>query len=1224
MMLYLVNSGGVVALNVLLHRSLPYVAPMGVQSSRHQAVLEELSEWWEDITGARIGSRVVLVEVPPGWGATTVLREFKAKVADPDAPVAISVSLDEMPLAGPAVEAKALSDALLAPLGRSRLARLFGLNTAAGKAGLALGVGGLFVSGMPTQVSLLLASLGATGAQNAWDASPAGKEGVLARAARAVAAVSAEVPVAVLVDNADRFDVNMMALMIDNLASRLNGHVLVVAAVHPGSQLAAELRAPDRYGLAGRVVRAEADPDMSAASRTALARELRPGLPDDAIERIGQRTASFAEVFTIAGEEKLTDAMSVDAPAAVRIVDRVIDEVPARSTRSAQVRVLAWAGGALTERQADRALAILGEPSDPDDPEVIRAGGLARLRDPASSHVPGQADLLATSAKSVLAAAVLAEAAAIARDPDATLIERTVARLAAHRIRADLDPSAELTKVQCLLIRGLEQLGDPEAAYQVAEDALDELAEDPQNASQRADLIKARLRLIRTRPETADDPLTQEAINLASTSGALFGTEARVWAAVNLLRRPGPREAALSLVDQITTDLGTYPSRDQTVNQWRLLLAFHAGQAGYPATAQQLIAPIISGGTTEQQDAARAVLRALDGPRSDIRLQIIILETELHATPATADEDRLRLHHALAWDYGQLGSYTRALQHATEELSYRRRLQRPDHPDVLTTRANIAFWTGQCGDAAAALRLYRELLPDRVRVLGPDHPDVLTTRGNIAQLTGECGDAAAALRLYRELLPDRVRILGPDHPHVLTARANIAFWTGQRGDAAAALQLYRELLPDEVRVLGPDHPDVLTTRGNIAQWTGQHGDAAAALRLARELLPDQLRIQGPDHPDVLTTRANIGRWTGQCGDAAAALQLYRELLPDQVRVLGPDHPDVLTTRANIGRWTGQCGDAAAALQLFRELLPDQLRVLGPDHPDVLTTRANIGRWTGQCGDAAAALRLFRELLPDQLRVLGPDHPDVLTTRANIGRWTGQCGDAAAALRLYRELLPDQVRVLGPDHPDVLTTRANIGRWTGQCGDAAAALQLYRQLLPDQVRVLGPDHPDVLTTRNNIAYLTSQDGHAAAALQLYRELLPDQVRILGPDHPDVLTTRNNIAYLTSQDGHAAAALQLYRELLPDQVRILGPDHPDVLTTRANVAAWTSECGDAATALQLYRELLADMVRVLGPDHPDTLTIRNNVAALTTRSGGDAGHEPEADPDGPEGENETGGS
>ena len=365
---------------------------------------------------------------------------------------------------------------------------------------------------------------------------------------------------------------------------------------------------------------------------------------------------------------------------------------------------------------------------------------------------------------------MLAEAAGIARDPDATLMERTVARLAAHRIRADLDPSAELTTVQCLLIRGLEQLGDPEAAYQVAAAALAELPRDTQTAPQRADLLKAWLRLARTRPEPADDPLIQEAINLASTSGALFGTEARVWAAVNLLRRPGPHDAALSLVDQITTDLGTYPGRDPAVNQWRLLLAFHAGQAGYPATAQQLLAPIITGGTTEQQDAAQAVLRALEGPRSDIRLQIIILETELHATPATADEDRLRLHHALAWDYGHLGGYPHALQHATEELTYRRRLQHPDHPDVLTTRDNIASWTGECGDAAAALRLFRELLPDQVRVLGPDHPDVLATRGNIASWTGECGDAAAALQLYRELLPDQVRVLGPDHPDVLTTR----------------------------------------------------------------------------------------------------------------------------------------------------------------------------------------------------------------------------------------------------------------------------------------------------------------------------------------------------------------------------------------------------------------------------------------------------------------------
>ena len=714
---------------------------MGVRSPRHQAVLEELGEWWKDISEKGIGSRVVLVEVPPGWGATTVLREFGGKVADPDAPVAISISVNEALPADRAAEAKTLSDALLAPLDRSRLAHLLELDTAAGKAGLALGLGGLFVSGMAAQAALLLVSIVATGTQNAWDASPAGQQGVLARAARAVAAVSAKVPVIVLLDDADRFDPDLTGLMIDNLASRLDGQVLVVVAVRPGSELAAALRASDRYGLAGRVATAEADSDMSAASRTALARELLPGLPDSAIERIGQRTARFAEVFTVAAEERLTDVMTAEGPAAVHIVDTVIDAVLAGGTPSALVRVLAWTGGVLTERQADQALAILGEPSDPADEEVIRVGGLARLRDPASSYITAQADLMGASARRALAAAVLAEAAGIARDPGATLIERTVAGLAAHRIRADLDPSAELTTVQCLLIRGLEQLGDPEAAYQVAAAALAELPRGPQTAPQRADLLKVWLRLARIRPEPAHDPLTQEAVNLASTSGALFGTEARVWAAVNLLRRPGPRDAALSLVDQITKDLGDCPGRDPAVNQWRLLLAFHAGQAGYPAIAQQLLAPIITGGTAEQEKAAHAVRRALEDPHSDIRLQIIILETELQATPATADEDRLRLHQALAGDYDHLGDYPHALQHGTEELICRRRLQHPDHPGVLATRASIAGWTGQCGDAVAALQLLRELLPDQVRVLGPNHPGVLTTRNRIDAWTGQCGDA---------------------------------------------------------------------------------------------------------------------------------------------------------------------------------------------------------------------------------------------------------------------------------------------------------------------------------------------------------------------------------------------------------------------------------------------------------------------------------------------------
>ena len=93
-----------------------------------------------------------------------------------------------------------------------------------------------------------------------------------------------------------------------------------------------------------------------------------------------------------------------------------------------------------------------------------------------------------------------------------------------------------------------------------------------------------------------------------------------------------------------------------------------------------------------------------------------------------------------------------------------------DHPDTLTTRGRIAFWTGGSGDARGALRLYETLLADQTRALGVNHPSTLTTRNNIAVWIGECGDTREALRLFKALLPDQTRVLGPITPtHLLRA-----------------------------------------------------------------------------------------------------------------------------------------------------------------------------------------------------------------------------------------------------------------------------------------------------------------------------------------------------------------------------------------------------------------------------------------------------------------------
>jgi len=959
-------------------------------SDWHAAALGDLAERWQDLARHDVNSTAVLLPAPPRWGRTHLLNEFAALVEDDEAAsIVVRVPGAGLP-DGLGLQAMALRNLFREARVRPRIAELLGTDWLGGVTPLASNAAGLFASPLATLVGLLLASADVGAAGRVWDDSLAGQDGLVGRVARAVASVSVSVPVVVIIDDADRLEPDLAVALVENLVERHNGQVLVVAAVNPDGELIPALSSRARYGLTeGRVRAVDAGPSMDYQARVDLAHRLCPNLPRAATRRIGQRTQAFADVFAAASAQRLAelDAHADDAAIAAT-VDAVVDAQAIRAPSKLAV-VLAWAGGIMHVRQAERAVEVLGDGGPADEPDVIGFEGLIRLADPASPRLAERVRALADGKRRSMAEIVLDTALEIGGDPDAGLVDKVVAWQAAHRIRADVQRRAQLVAMQGQLVRGWEELDDAAAAYQVAAAALAGLpasGSGQRPTPEQDDLSAAVLRLARSRQPQQPDPLIDATVTAVAAGGAMFGLEARIWAAIDLLGQPGERDWALELTGQITAELSQRNELGAVGNRWRLLLAFHAGRAGYPAAAQQLLAPMLNAPDAPgEEDSARAVQYAVGGPGADTRLQIAGLEAELAVLPPDADDDRLRVHHALAAGYAQLGDFRHALPHGQQELPLRRRVQGADHPDSLITRSNIAHWTGQCGDPAGALRLLRELLPDQERVLGPDHPDTLGIRSNIAYWTARCGDPAGALRLLRELVPDVERVLGPDHPVALTTRSDIAFRAGECGDQPGALRLFRQLLPDREGVLGPDHPDTLTTRSNIASWTGQCGDPAGGLRLLRELLPDQQRVLGPDHPDTVTTRGNIGHWTGRCGDPAGALQLFRQLLPDQQRVLGPGHPDTLVTRSAIASWTGQCGDPAGALRLFHELLPDQERVLGADHPDTLTTRGNIASCTWQCGDWAGASRLFRELLPDRERVLGPEHPDTVTTRRAIER-----------------------------------------------------------------------------------------------------------------------------------------------------------------------------------------------------------------------------------------------
>jgi hypothetical protein len=140
----------------------------------------------------------------------------------------------------------------------------------------------------------------------------------------------------------------------------------------------------------------------------------------------------------------------------------------------------------------------------------------------------------------------------------------------------------------------------------------------------------------------------------------------------------------------------------------------------------------------------------------------------------------------------------------------------------------IALYLGYSGSFPAAQALFARIADECTNndAYGPEHPDTLSVRHELAYWTGGAGDAAAARDQFAALLPIRERIQGPEHPDTLNTRHELAYWTGQAGDAAGARDQYAALLPIRERVQGPEHPDNLPTRANLAYWTGEAGDAA--------------------------------------------------------------------------------------------------------------------------------------------------------------------------------------------------------------------------------------------------------------------------------------------------------------------------------------------------------------------------------------------------------------
>ncbi|PYH64327.1 putative kinesin light chain [Aspergillus vadensis CBS 113365] len=278
---------------------------------------------------------------------------------------------------------------------------------------------------------------------------------------------------------------------------------------------------------------------------------------------------------------------------------------------------------------------------------------------------------------------------------------------------------------------------------------------------------------------------------------------------------------------------------------------------------------------------------------------------------------------------------------------------RKDYANLLEKIATCLYSDGIYQEAELLLT---DLVNIRAEKDGPNHPDTLSSMANLASTYRKGGRWTEAETLEVQLLGIYKSMFGIEHPDTLISMANLASTYQNQGRWTEAEALQVQVLEIRKRVLGFQHPKTLISTGNLALTYQNRGQWTKAETLQVQVLEMCKTVFGARHPDTLISMANLAStyWSQKRWAEAEALQVH--VLETCKTVLGVEHPNTLISMANLASTYWNQGRWVEAEVLLVQVLKMCKTVLGPVHPDTLASKANLAsiyRIQGRLAEAEA-------------------------------------------------------------------------------------------------------------------------------------------------------------------------------------------------------------------------------------------------------------------------------
>jgi tetratricopeptide (TPR) repeat protein len=567
----------------------------------------------------------------------------------------------------------------------------------------------------------------------------------------------------------------------------------------------------------------------------------------------------------------------------------------------------------------------------------------------------------------------------------------------------------------------------------------------------------------------------------------------------------------------------------------------------------------------------------------------------LSHSPADDDEqERLRLAWKCAMTLQDDGRYEEAEELEVQVMQTTKRVLGDEHPDTLTSMANLASTYRKQGRWTEAEELNVQVMQARMRVLSDEHPDTLTSTANLALTYSDQGRWREAEELQVQVMHTRKRVFGDEHPDTLTSMANLASTYRKQGRWTEAEGLEVQVMQVMKRVLGDDHPSTLLSINNLALTYNNQGRWREAEDLEVQVMQTTKRVLGDEHPHTLTSMNNLASMYTDQGRWREAEELQVQVTQGRKRVLGDEHPNTLTSMNNLAVTYKNQGRWRKAEELQMQIMQITRRVFSGEHPSRLLSMGNLASTYKEQGRWREAEELQVQVMHTRKRVFGDEHPDTLTSMSNLASTYSNQGRWHEAEELEVQVVQTTKRLLGDKHPDTLTSIGNLASTYSNQGRWKEAEELQVQVMHTRKRVLGDEHPDTLTSMGNLALTYRNQGRWAEAEELQVQEMQATKRLLGDEHPDTLLSTGNLASTYSDQGRWKEAEELQVQVMQTKKRVLGDEHPGTLTSMNNLASTEINQGRWREAEELLVQVTQTRKGVLGDEHPDTLASMGNLA------------------------------